>query len=252
MSVPSNKSQWQPTIPIDLSIYASTSDAVAPLGTRLEVGDRTFYFARLSTSANVAQGGIIVCATAPVASHQADILTPAATSAGALSFTLTLGASMATNEYAEGYLIVSSGTGNGTTYRIKSHGTFATAATDAVINLYDGLNDPMTATSELNFIPNLYQDVKVGSELLDLAVGVVPAAVTTGEYFWLQTWGPCGVHNDAAAAAGSILRMGTTGAVAINIDGTTAGSNVQNLVGKNFNLAGTDTEETPVFINIRP
>jgi len=243
--------QWQPTIPVPQSISDATTNQLAPLGTRLEVGERVYYYAHAGTSANVGAGRV-VCSTAPVASHQADILVPAVTSAGAKVITVTLGASVANNEYAEGYMIVSSGTGSGMSYRVKSHGSFGTAATDWSIVLYDPIKEPMTATTELNFIPNMYTSVKIASELLDLAVGVTSTPATTGEFLWLQTWGPCAVLNTAAVlAAGAIARMGTLGGVAINVDGTTAGSNVQNLVGKNFNLAGTADEDTPIFLTIR-
>lgn len=246
---PSNKSQWQPTIPVDQGIYEESSSQKAPLGTRLVVGDRTFYYAQLSTSANVA-GGKIVCAPQMIASHQADILTPAVTSAGANVISVTLGTAMATNAYAEGYMIVSSGTGNGMAYRIKSHPAAATAASVA-ITLYDPVAEPMTATNEVNFVPNMYKAVKVGSEVLDVPVGVVPTAVTTGNYCWLQTHGPASVYASAAWTAGYSLKMGTLGYGAIAITATTAQGATALIIGKNYNLAATAAEECPCLLDIR-
>lgn len=246
---PSNVSQWQPTIPVNQSIYEESSTQQAPLGTKLEVGDRTFYYAQLSTSANV-NAGIIVAAPQMVASHQADILTPAATSAGALAISVTLGTAMAANEYAEGYMIVSSGTGDGVTYRVKSHTAAASAAT-VVINLYDPIGEPMTATNELNFVPNTYKNVKVGSSALDMPVGVVPTPVTTGNYFWLQTHGPASVYASAAWTAGYAIKMGTLGYGAIAASATTAALPTAVIIGKNYNLAATAAEEMPLFITIR-
>ena len=242
---------WQPTIPIDQSIYEASSTQKAPLGTRLEVGDRVFYYAQLSTSANITAGKI-VCQGPMIASHQADILTPAATSAGEKVVTLTLGTAIAANEYAEGYMIISSGDNNNYTYHIKSNPAAATAATGATLVLYDELKSALTATNEINLVPNIYDNVKVGSEVLDMPVGVTPLAVTTGEYFWLQTYGPAGVYNSAALGAGVAVKMGTLGYAAAYRSGTEGGGATSIEVGKNYNLAGSAAEETPILLTIRP
>lgn len=246
---PSNKSQWQPTIPVDQGIYEESSTQKAPLGTKLVVGDRTFYYAQLSTSANVTAAKIL---TAPqmIASHQADILTPAATSAGASVIAVTLGTAMATNDYAEGYLMVSSGTGHGLTYKIKANSAAATAASVSV-TLYDPILEPMTATNEVNFVKNIYKDIKVGSEVLDVPVGIVPTPVTTGNYFWLQTHGPAAVYDSAALGAGVAVKMGTLGYATAFCSGTEGGGVTATIIGKNFNLAGTGAEDMPIMLDIR-
>jgi hypothetical protein len=248
---PSNISQWQPTIPVNQSIYETDTTQRAPLGAKLIVGDRTFYYAQLGTSANVV-AGLIVCAPAPTASHQADIFVPAATSAGVTTIAVSSGAAMVADQYAEGTMIVSSGTGDGMTYRIKTHPAHSSGALGWGITLYDPIAEPMTATSEVNFIPNIYKGVAVGSALLDMPVGITPTAVTTGEYFWVQTYGLAGVYNSAALAEGQIVIHATLGYAGVIINGTTAGSLVQGVVGKNINLAGTATEKTPIFVTIRP
>jgi len=247
------KTQWQPTIPVDQSIYEEKSTQEAPLGTRLEVGDRVFYYAQLSTSANVSAGDVLA-APAIVASHGGAILTPTATSAGATTFTVTLGTAMATNEYAEGYVMIATGSSMGATYRVKSHPAAATAATCA-ITLYDTLKEAMTATCETHFVPNMYNDIKVGSEALNLPVGVAPVDVTTGNYFWCQTYGPSSPRNVSATTAANLLRMGTTGGVeSFSVTGTTAGSTVAYAtpLGKNYGLVATAGENAPVFLTIRP
>lgn len=246
----SAKTMWQPTIPVNQSIYEDNTTQQAPLGARLEVGDRVFFYAQASASLG---GGNVVCALPMKGSHQADILAPAATSAGEKVITLTLGTSMASDEYAEGYMMVSSGTGDGITYRIRTHGTFATAATNAAITLYDTLKAPMTATNELNFLPNMYKNVAVGSSATGLPVGVTPIDVTSGAYFWLQTWGPAAPLNEEATPAAAAVRLGTTGGVLQAFNGGTTGPAAEaTIIGKNYELAGTAGEETPVFLTLRP
>jgi len=246
---PSNKSQWQPIIPVNQSIYEASDTQQAPLGTRLEVGDKVMYYAKLSSSANVAAGKI-VCSPPLIASHQADILTPAATSAGVNTISVTLGTAMTLNQYAEGYMIISSGTGSGMSYRIKGNSAAATAGT-ATVTLYDPIKEPMTATTELNFISNIYDGVKVGSEVLDTPVGVVPTAVTTGQYFWLQTAGPVSVYHSAATPAAVEVKMGTLGYAVAMRAGTTAAAPTAISIGKNYNLPATAGEENPIFLKIR-
>jgi len=246
---PSNKSQWQPTIPVDQSIYEESSTQKAPLGTRLEVGDRVFYYGKVSASAAVTPG-YVLSAPQMVASHQADILTPIAANAGVTSVQVTLGAAMTKNQYAEGYMIVSSGTGAGMSYRIKSNVAALTAAT-ATIVLYDPIAEPMTATSEVNFIPNLYNGVKIGSEVLDTPIGVTVSNVTAGNYAWLQTAGPASVFHTAATPAANAVKMGTLGAVAVYNTATTSPLATALCIGRNFNLAATSAEQNPIFLSIR-
>jgi len=244
------KSMWQPQIPCSQSIYEESSTQQAPLGTRKEVGDRVLFYGKVSTSANVSAGNV-VCASPLAASHQADILTPVATSAGVNKFSCAMGGlAITANEYYEGYVIVSTGTGNGNTYRIRTHNSIAASGT-LEVTLYDTLNAPMTATNELNFVPNMYNNVKVGSSALDLPVGVAVCAVTTGNYAWFQAFGPCAALNQAATPAGAAVKVGTTGGVLAARADTEGGGAAAFEVGKNYNLAGTAGENTPVFLTIR-
>lgn len=258
MSVPSNiVSILNPTIPIDQGIYEESATLKTKIGTRLQVGDRVFYYARLSTSANVAAGDVL-CATQIVASHQSGIVSVSSAATGAASLSITLGTAMATNQYAEGYISIadSAKAGAGWMFRIKSHLAIATAAT-GVINLYDSVPGSI-ASGPVNFVPNLFSRVKVGSSALDVPVGVAPIAVTTSNYFWLQTWGVAAPRHTGATVAAGALALATLGGVANLVTTGTLGSTgfaqVDYLfqIGKNFNLAATATEMNPVFLTIMP
>jgi len=239
------RTAWQPTIPIDQSIYESNTTQQAPLGTRLEVGDRVFYYAQAE---NTYVAGTVLCSPVMSASHQADILTPVAASSGSQALSITLGEEVSANQYAEGYLAVSNGTAGdenvGYLYRIKSHTAVASAGT-LVLNLYDPLEKKITTAAELNLVPNMYNSVTIGSSALGLAVGVAPCDVTSAGYFWLQTYGPAAPLNEDATPAAVAVKLGTTGGVLQAFyGGTTAADDECLPIGKNYNLAGTAGERT--------
>jgi hypothetical protein len=236
-------------IPVDQSIYEVSTDQRAPLGTRLRLGERTYHYAY--TTATVPGGGI-VCAPRLVASQQSGLCAMAAASVGAKVLSSTSSAAVAANLYAEGYFGVATGTNIGEIYRIKSN---AAGSTGFAITLYDGLNTAITSGTGFYLMQNPFNNVIIGSQALDYAVGVTCANVTSGgNYAWLQTWGPSGARHEAASAAAGTLRLGTTGGVVVAFDATTnAGiAGTTQIVGKNLNLAGTAAQANPVFLTILP
>ena len=240
-------------IPPSQGIYEESTTQQAPLGARITVGDRTFVYAKLSTSANVA-AGFIVCAPQLIASHQSGIVACASASAGSKTITITAGTLFTANQYAEGYIGValSASAGAGLMLRIKSHPAIATAATGA-ITLYDEV-PYVIAGGPVNFVPNQFADVKVASAALDRPVGVTPVAVTTGNYFWLQTYGPAAMRHVAANAADALLTLGTLGAATVGLNATTndAFAPILAVVGRNMNLAATAAQANPAFITLMP
>lgn len=259
MSVPSNVVKiMDPTIPVDQSIYEESTTAKARLGTRLHVGDKVFYYARLSTSANV-NAGEVLCAPQIIASNQSGIAavkTAATNSVNVVS--VSVGTAVTLNQYAEGYLIAASQAlaGGALCMRIKSHPAVATN-TSGNFTLYDTIPGTMAA-GPVNLIANAYADVKVGSEVLDIPVGVTPIAVTTGNYFWLQTYGPAAPKHSAGTPAGAAICLATEGMVgAFSVTGTLAASgfaaaDYKTIIGKNTALAATATQCNPVFLTITP
>jgi hypothetical protein len=250
MSVPSNKTNWQPTIPVDQSIYAVSTEAKAPLGTRIEVGDRVFYYAQASASVNAGQ---VLCSTSPTASHQSGILAVAATSADAKAISATSSADVAANLYEEGYFGEAAGAGEGQLYRVLSN---SSGGAGFEVVLYDRLQTAITSGTGYFLVQNKYKNVFVGSEALDAPVGVAPVNVTSGAYFWLQTWGPAAPHHVAATPAAAALRLGTTGGVsAFSATGTLGSTGFAlvdyvTIIGKNSPLAATAGESNPVTLTI--
>lgn len=249
MSVPSNDVLVNdPIIPVNQSIYEPQTTQVAPLGTRLRLSERTYYYAQASASV---AGGTVLCAAPAVTSQQSGIFAVAATSAGAQIISGTSSAAIAANQYAGGYFGVASGTNVGELYRIKSN---AAGSTGFAITLMDRLNTAITAGTPFYITPSPYLNVFVGSQALHQAVGVAPVNVTSGGYFWMQSWGPANPTHVAATPAAAVLHLGTTGSVVCTFDATTNGgiAGVATQIGKNSNLAATAGQANPVFLMILP
>lgn len=247
MANPSNKAQWQPTIPVDQSIYEDSSTQKAPLGTRLEVGDRTFYYAQAGTAIT---GGTIVQIEESVADISETAGAAAAIGTTGVTY-YTDDAAITKNQFADGYLFVCDGTTPGQLYRVKSNAAIATSGTGEVI-LYDQVAVAIDTADEISLKSNIYKNVGVSATGLDgMMVGVTPCAVSSGEYFWLQTYGPAAVYMDEAAGDYNYVRAGATGAVAVAVDGTTGGSTTQTIIGKMMQT-GVDTEHNLVFLTLRP
>jgi len=259
MSVPSNEVLVRdPIIPVPQSIYEVVNTVVtgtqqAPLGTRLRMSDRTYYYAQASASV---AGGTVMCAAPEVASYQSGLLLVASTAAGAKVISVTsTGVAAAVNTYAEGFFGVASGTNVGEMYRIKSN----TVASGGIcqITLYDGLNTAVTSGSAFWIVPNSYNLCFVGSEALHCAVGVTPVNVTSGGYFWLQTWGRANPTHVGATVPAASLRLGTTGSVVSLFATGTLGSTGNALpdysyaIGKNSSLAATAGQANPVYLSIQ-
>lgn len=246
-NAPSAYTNWQPTIPVDQSIYEPDSTQRAPLGTKITVGERVFYYAQASASV---AAGTVLCAAAPTASHQSGILAIAATNAGAKIISGTSSASVAANYYAEGYFGAALGVAAGEIYKVQKH----PAGTAAIpITLYDGLNQTITSGVGFWLMPNPYKNCFVGSSALGYAIGVAPTAVSSGNYFWLQTWGIANPTHSAASAAAVALKLATGGAVHAMYPAATDGPGVVGvMIGKNSQLAATAGENNPVFLTIRP
>ena len=249
MSIPSNiVSMLNPTIPVDQSIYEESTTQKTKLGTRLVVGDRVFRYAQLATSAN-AKASVLMCMPAVVASHQDAILTVSAQTAGA--FTITCSASagneFTANQYAEGYVSVGSTglAGGGYLYRIKKH----TAGAQVAFTLYDPLASSVGAGPGSLTLP-MYKAVKQGNAVTDVAVGVFPCAVTTGNYGWLQTWGIAAVKASTAIGAGIGLAVGVSGGAAglLTIGTITAGGTP---IGKAIGVT-VESHAANVFLTVNP
>jgi len=251
MSVPSNiVKQLDPIIPIDQGIYEVSTTQKTKLGTRLQVGEKTFYYAKAAASV---PGGAVLCAPAPTASHQSGILAVAAASAGVRTIYGTSSAAVAANVYDEGLFGISTGATNGLgqCYKIQNQGSGTAAFT---IKLYDGLVQSITSGVGYFLMPSPFNGINVGSAAADIPVGIAPLNITSGGYFWLQTWGPANPVHVGATPACAALKIGTTGGVTFAFNATTNdATTVQaRILGQNSALAATAGQANPVFLTVLP
>lgn len=229
-------------------IYEESATALHRVGERLQLGDgRVFYYAK--NGAVALTPGTLLVEQDQTALHIN--LSCAAAAIGDKEVTVTLGATAATaNEYAEGYLSVNDGTGEGHIYKIKSHPA-ADASATLKVKLYDGINVALvaSATSEVSLLHNPYYGVIISvADQANCPVGVAVIATTAAYYCWVQTWGVANVLADEAVAQGDECTIGTSvvGAVeAVDAVG-------EPRVGISMCGAMVDTEYKPVMLQIMP
>lgn len=162
--------------------------------------------------------GSLYQAAAEITDHQN--LTPTANVAiGALSFTVTLGATAATaNQYAGGMAIITTSTGAGYQYEIASH---PAAALSATLTLTLNPTEPVqvafvAATSKVDLVANPYSGVIINPVTATSApVGVCVSPIAIGSYGWLVKKGPAAVLADGTVTVGTavVASNATAGAV---------------------------------------
>jgi len=172
---------------------------------------RKFRYARVDASTALVAGTLLQ-GKAENTSDQA--LAVAATAVGATAVTTTSTVTVDANEYADGYMIVTTSAGIGTMYQIKSH----PAATAAVVTLT--LREPirvaLTTGSRIDLVANPYNRVIINPTTATSApVGVAFVAAAVDTYTWIQVGGPASVLNDGGSTVGTNVSAsnGTPGAV---------------------------------------
>jgi hypothetical protein len=161
-----------------------------------------------------------VQAPAQVALHQNMApITGTTYDVGATSITVVLGATAATaNQYAQGWIIVSSGPGIGQRLQVASHPA-ALASANLTLTLSQPIDTQIVvATSKIDLVANPYNGVIQNpiTTLTGACVGVATSSTPAGSYDWIQTGG-----------VGAALIAGTPGVgLAIVVPGTAAGAAV--------------------------
>ena len=184
-----------------------TSEQKQKLGTRAQTPDgRVFYYAK-NSSAAITPAGKICDGIAAVAAHDMDVAATAATSAGSTTVSLEVPTTDLTlNQYADGYLLINDGPGQGEVYRIKSHPKHDASADNTVvftIDEPDGIRTALTTSSLFGVAYSPYKDLKIidgDGTMTTGPLGVNPIPVTASYYFWLQTAGVSSVLSGAAVA----------------------------------------------------
>ena len=178
-------------------IYEESSVAKHMLGTVRELADgRKFVYCK-ATAANIAAGIAIGKPCAP------QNCTIAATDAainliGVRKITLTLTGTPTLNLYADGYMVLTAGTGLGQIYKIRGNTADDTPASGrCTFYLYDALaTTHVTATTTIDVYENLHSGLYINPTVTDGSsttgfriAGITQRAVTASYYFWAQIAG---------------------------------------------------------------
>lgn len=227
--------------PGDQSIYKSASIQQADLGHRKVVGDRVFRYAQ--ADASIGAGDVAQINY----NSQINVTAGGTEAAGAKAFTFYFATSNAAGVYDEGFLISQSGTAAnlGYGYRVKTQPIVATTST-VKLTLYDPLVKGNDVADSWSLFSNKYKGLTENTAGTAASAGVAPIAVTSGDYFWLQTWGPCNVKAGAALADGNAFVAGATGQIAAPT-ATTGGA-----LGYVLQPVLTVSEYGLVFLEIAP
>ena len=223
-----------------------------PYGTRMVLPDGRVYYYGQTDGAQTA--GAICQSAVGIANHDMDLATNTA-SAGDKSVTVTLGGTAATeNQYADGYLYVNDGTGEGHIYKIRQHDAIDSSGSGA-INLYDGdaIATGFAAATIVGLAKNPYKDFIVyPTTSTGHAVGVAATDFDDDDFGWLQTWGPAAVLCDVAFVIGNHVRVsdGTAGSgEPLDRDGTHENEEV---IGVASLIAPVTTDYGYVNLTINP
>lgn len=224
------------------------------LGTKMETPDgRIFRYARAGAS-NITAGKLQL-GPARKTNHD-NIAVAAAAAINATQVTVTLGATAATaNEYAQGLLVISDATGEGTSYVIKSHPA-ADASASLVLTLDEPLHEALTTSSEACLVHNRFNACVEGTvQAGGIVVGVPLVDVTATYYFWAQTFGPAPVLADESGTVNRAVTVGSSVSGAVEerddmLEGTDASRFLlEPTVGYQI-VAMVDTEYRPIFLTL--
>lgn len=231
--------------PGDQSIYQTASIQLADLGSRKVVGDRVFRYAL--AAGGIGAGDFAQSTPASLIGVTGGTADPA----GGKVFTFYFATANDAGVYDEGYLHCQSGTAAnmGYMYRIKKQPTVG-ATSEAELELYDPLKIAVDVVDEWSIHQNAYKVITENTAGTAVAAGVSPILVASGDYFWLQTWGPCALKGSATAVTGIALAAGATGEVYDYVIGTTA-KNSSTIVGQSMQVM-TASEYGMAFITITP
>ena len=197
--------------------------------------------------ANLSRGKLTVAATVDAQRINLSFATAPAVGAKTVSVTIGTGAAAA-NDYRDGWLVVQDGGGEGRAYPIEGHDAI-TASTAGDFDLMEAI-DTLGVISETNvdLLKNFYDGAVISTlDQADLVLGIPNVAITTAEFGWIQTYGPCAALQDEAPANGVALTIGTgvSGAVEMN---DAAG---EAFIGHVAGTAGVDTEYQLIDLVLR-
>ncbi len=182
------------------------------LGTLWKADDGSVYrYAQAGAGALAA--GVLVQGTVQVANHT-DETTGVASLAGQnqVKIETTLDTGMDVDDYAEGWLHVNDGGGEGHIYRIKSNTADGASGKEPLITLYENLVVTIADDAEVTLVKNPYKGVVVAphSGLTAALAGATMRAVPAGNYCWLKAHGPAACLTQGTVIIGNEVMVAQT------------------------------------------
>lgn len=239
--------QSGPIIAGGTEFYSYSQNPQHELGAKMVAGSRIFRYVKAGATTALVAGKM---QQGPATNATETNLTPTTASAvGDMSVALTTGGAVAVNAYADGLLVIATGTGAGYGYQISHH-----AATTGAAALTVYLKDPIRvataiADSKIDLVQNPYNGVVICATTptanpIGVAVSVIPA----GYYGWVQSGGltPCLDDGNLSISAQVVCSNGTAGAVETAV-GTTLGAQI--MVGSPA-IASSTTEYGTIWLTI--
>lgn len=235
-----------PSVITDFNPYSVSTIKKHALGQRAETADGRIFRYGKAGSGGATLGYYAV--SPDVDTAEITMAVTAAAAIGATSISFTNAATTATaNEYSEGWVVVSFGTGIGQTLKISHHAAL-TSGGASVVYLEDPLVVALDTTSRIDLVANPYNGVIMVTTdaAISTPAGVPLVTIDADEYGWLQTRGVVGIAADATIAAGYEFQGDINDAGKIDVTGTDA----QVIKLGHAILAAADTYSHPVFLKI--
>jgi hypothetical protein len=230
-----------------------------PLGTKFVCGDRIYRYAKAGGVCSPEWGAYKAkkTNTNAVAPAQAvgagvegsyEVTVTIDTEIGAL----TTGV-LTANELAGGYIVIGNGSSQHPQMRlIVSHPALATAGGALTLTLDMPLIADVTAgTTNIELMESPFYNLLADGSGGDYVtfIGMPSAEVVSGEYFWVQTWGPCWITSDGntcdSARDRTIAFVGNGSVVSSN--DVTMESGFQ-LAGVALDMSGSSASNAPIVL----
>jgi len=243
-----------------------------PLGTIIRRGGRTYVYSYASGDVHTEvmaykakkTNTVAVAPTQATAAEQAIAYpgeTLAAGAAGSKYVTVTIDTEigvlttgvLAENELAGGYIVIGNGSGQHPQNRmIVSHPALTTTGGSLTLKLDSPLERAVTAaTTTIELMESPFYCLKAdnsGGEYVTY-LGVATAEAVSGEFFWLQTWGPAWITSDGNTCDSAMDRT-----IVVVGDGSVRSSNDVTLesgfqkVGIALDMSGSGASNAPFVL----
>lgn len=191
-----------------------------------------------------------------IKTEMTDILTAASAGSKTLIVDITgetifgNSAALAKDRMAGGYIIISNGTGEGYSYRVKSN-SVQDGDDKVTFLLYDALIVAVDTSTDIHMVGPKYHGVIKGTETTT-PVGVTLRATLSGtntrwEYHWVQTQGLAAVLVKTASgvAAGEVVCLGADGGLVVPGD-----AGITPIIGQVASVPTADGDTCAVWLNI--